>query len=377
MASKSRGVPAGEALRGLALRARGGDRQAAYEILGEQVPTNTWVAVVNALAREPDGVDLEIVAHRTLRRPSVELVLAVLKLARAVGTAQAAFLARTVAALRTEEQVVGEAERLREELSARNLSTDRESIGSAPPGAAEIVGSVVYRDVLERSKLPGLARSFFCSALVEEAAGRHEGAAWDFLAGAWACDDAGATAQARSCRQRAMEMFERALERGEIAAPRPVVLTLIAELSRRAGCFDEALRGCEAAAGELAESTSTDEDGDGANTGRRAGLVGRGQRRRDGLRRARPVVSPSYASSSRKSSAGVSARTPRDTSHRRSFASSRRSRSPVTIASAAPAIAAATTGASSGSRIGTSIATVGRKGARSRRTSSTSTGAIP
>ena len=75
-----------------------------------------------------------------------------------------------------------------------------ESIGAAPPGAADVVGSVVYRDVLERSKLPGLARSYFCAALVEEAAGRHEGAAWDFLAAAWACDDAGARAQARSCR---------------------------------------------------------------------------------------------------------------------------------------------------------------------------------
>lgn len=142
-----------------------------------------------------------------------------------------------------------------------------ESIGSAPPGAAEVVGSIVYRDVLERSKLPRLARSFFCSALVDEHAGRCEGAAWDFLAAAWACDDAGATAQARSCRQRAVEMFERALERGEIEAPRPVVRTLVAELSRRAGRFDDALRACEAAAGELAESASGEDDDGGASTG--------------------------------------------------------------------------------------------------------------
>ena len=34
-----------------------------------------------------------------------------------------------------------------------------DSIGSAPTNAKDVVESVVYRDVLERSKLPGLARS--------------------------------------------------------------------------------------------------------------------------------------------------------------------------------------------------------------------------
>ena len=54
-------------------------------------------------------------------------------------------------------------------------------IASAPPGAKDVVESVVYRDVLERSKLPALARSYFCAALVEEAATMHEAAGWSFL----------------------------------------------------------------------------------------------------------------------------------------------------------------------------------------------------
>jgi tetratricopeptide (TPR) repeat protein len=128
-----------------------------------------------------------------------------------------------------------------------------ESIGSAPPGAREVVQSIVYRDVLERSKLPALARSYFCSALVEEAAGRYEASGWDFLAAAWACDDGQGPEQARSCRQRAAEMFERALERGETGASRAAVQTLIAELWRRGGRFDDALGACEAARQELAE----------------------------------------------------------------------------------------------------------------------------
>jgi hypothetical protein len=36
-------------------------------------------------------------------------------------------------------------------------------------------------------------------------------------------------------------MLQRALERGEVSAPRPIVKTLIAELWRRAGRFEEAL----------------------------------------------------------------------------------------------------------------------------------------
>src|SRR3954467_10420285 len=48
------------------------------------------------------------------------------------------------------------------------------SIGQAPPGAETVVESAVYRGVLQRSKLPKLARSLFCAALVEEAAGEPE-----------------------------------------------------------------------------------------------------------------------------------------------------------------------------------------------------------
>jgi tetratricopeptide (TPR) repeat protein len=135
-----------------------------------------------------------------------------------------------------------------------------ESIGSAPPGAREVVQSIVYRDVLERSKLPALARSYFCSALVEEAAGRYEASGWDFLAAAWACDDGQGPEQARSCRQRAAEMFERALGRGDIAASRAAVQTVIADLWRRSGRFEDALGACEAARQEFAALEAGDDE---------------------------------------------------------------------------------------------------------------------
>jgi len=137
------------------------------------------------------------------------------------------------------------------------------SIGQAPVGARETVDSAVYRDVLERSKLPRLARALFCSALVSEGAGEQEEAAWLFLKAAWACDDKKARAQARICRERSAEMFSRALETGEVESPRPVVLTLSADLWRRAGRFDEAIVAAAEAEQSL-EEEADEEDTAGA-----------------------------------------------------------------------------------------------------------------
>jgi tetratricopeptide (TPR) repeat protein len=134
------------------------------------------------------------------------------------------------------------------------------SLGKAPVGVRALVDSAVYRDVLERSKLPRLARSLFCSALVNEAAGAPDSAGWRFLEAAWACDDKHARAQSRTCRERAAEMFGRALELGEAEASAAVVHTLIAELWRRAGRFDDALEACAAALAELEGEEFDDHD---------------------------------------------------------------------------------------------------------------------
>jgi hypothetical protein len=118
-------------------------------------------------------------------------------------------------------------------------------LGSAPPGAAEVVESVVYRGVRDGSKLPRLARDYFCAALVAEGAEADPTrASRRFLKAAWACDDAGAAAQARTCRQRAAEMLRLAIATGELEPPREVALAIIADLERRARRFDQALDAC-------------------------------------------------------------------------------------------------------------------------------------
>lgn len=126
-------------------------------------------------------------------------------------------------------------------------------IGEAPLEAAETVASAVYGGVARRSKLPRLARSYFCAALVAEAADDAELAARHFLEAAWACDDRQATAGARTCRERAAEMLHIALEQGETRTDPAVARTLLAEHFRRAGRFDDAVTTCDTVERHLQE----------------------------------------------------------------------------------------------------------------------------
>lgn len=135
------------------------------------------------------------------------------------------------------------------------------SLGQAPPGARATVESIAYRDVLERSDLPGVARTLFCAGLVAESGGQLEAAAWRFLEAAWTCDDRHAHTQARTCRERAVEMFDRALRAGEARAHEAVVLTLTGDLLRRAGRFDEALARCDSVAAVVAETDDEELEG--------------------------------------------------------------------------------------------------------------------
>jgi hypothetical protein len=141
-------------------------------------------------------------------------------------------------------------------------------------GAADVERRETRGEVLQRSRLPKLARSLFCAALVNETAGEPEASAWRFLEASWACDDRSARAQARICRERAPEMFGRALETGETERPAAVMHTLLAEVWRRAGRFDEALEACAAAETELGPvPDETDDDGERAGTATVAAFV--------------------------------------------------------------------------------------------------------
>ncbi len=125
-----------------------------------------------------------------------------------------------------------------------------------PVDVSSVVESALYREVVERADLPELARRLFCAALLNEAGGAPEGAAIRFLEAAWACDDAGAVEQARICRVRSAEMFRDALDTLRYAASESQVLSLFADVLRRAGSFDEAA----AAASQTEEVLATAPD---------------------------------------------------------------------------------------------------------------------
>ena len=92
-----------------------------------------------------------------------------------------------------------------------------------------------------------LARTYFCAALVAEASDLRDGSASHFLSAAWACDDSGATEQARICRDRAAEMLAAAIEWGDVPSQSPVVHGVRADMLRRAGRYAEALDALDAA----------------------------------------------------------------------------------------------------------------------------------
>jgi hypothetical protein len=87
---------------------RAGRLEAAYELLGRQAPIRTWQEALATLSQDAACADLELAAHRALRRPPT-VVASLLTLAEAANTPQAAFVARAITTLREERELVTKA----------------------------------------------------------------------------------------------------------------------------------------------------------------------------------------------------------------------------------------------------------------------------
>lgn len=83
-------------------------------------------------------------------------------------------------------------------------------------------------------------------SLTRPGRGELTGAGWGALLAAWSLDEAGERESARLCRERALELWERAEEAGEpLAEQGPVAAhLLLAEVARRAGRFEAARSRC-------------------------------------------------------------------------------------------------------------------------------------
>jgi hypothetical protein len=111
-------------------------------------------------------------------------------------------------------------------------------------GAGDVVRTPAYRDVLRDTAPPALATSFLCYALLLEHRARYAEAGWAAVHAAWACDDEGSPTASR-CRERAVQLFRMAQDlRQSIALQPGAAEGILADLLRRSGHDNEALRVC-------------------------------------------------------------------------------------------------------------------------------------
>lgn len=107
-----------------------------------------------------------------------------------------------------------------------------------------------WRERIEDTTYPDVARFYRAQATQEARVGNHTRAANLLLRAAWACDDEDAAAPARDCRRECVAAIDAAHAAGATLADAPATDELLTiDLLRRAGEFDAAQRRCEAAAG--------------------------------------------------------------------------------------------------------------------------------
>jgi len=114
-------------------------------------------------------------------------------------------------------------------------------VSRAPSQAATVVRSPEYTRQLSDLTFPELANRFLCKALIDESSGDYAAAAWALIHAAWACDDAEKPEQARTCRNKALDMIEKALGNGqEVAKQHGAATAIQVDLLRRTGRLTEA-----------------------------------------------------------------------------------------------------------------------------------------
>jgi hypothetical protein len=106
--------------------------------------------------------------------------------------------------------------------------------------AAETIKTRAYRAQLEETHFSDLANNFLCLALIQEAAGQTEAAAWSTIEAAWDCDDESNLLGAAFCRLRAINLFEQ-LGSHKTAA----IEAVLADLYRRTKQFDHVPEICQ------------------------------------------------------------------------------------------------------------------------------------
>lgn len=120
-----------------------------------------------------------------------------------------------------------------------------DDISRASEDAADIVRSDSYRAYLHDESLPQAARRFLAYAFLLERSHQAADAGWSALHAAWACDDAGSDEGASRCRERAIELWQRGKQLGQLFCDDMASeFALVTDLYRRLGAFEHATVAC-------------------------------------------------------------------------------------------------------------------------------------
>ena len=114
-------------------------------------------------------------------------------------------------------------------------------IGTIHEHAADLVATKEYQGRLLDSAVPEQARPFLCHALILEHVHQYADAGWTALHAAWACDDASDSKAAQAARGLALNYWKHGKKHGQAFGELAEEFALAADVSRRAGRFEEAL----------------------------------------------------------------------------------------------------------------------------------------
>jgi hypothetical protein len=110
----------------------------------------------------------------------------------------------------------------------------------------KIIRQDEYHYQLNNSAFPTLANSFLCHAIKQEKMAHYNAAALSAMHAAWSCDDVRMKTASSICRQRAIEMIDKARSAGQLfAEDADTEKAIEIDLSRRSGRFDRARLLCE------------------------------------------------------------------------------------------------------------------------------------
>jgi hypothetical protein len=122
------------------------------------------------------------------------------------------------------------------------------------PSSPEVVRGPEYQARLHAEDAPRLVNRFLCAAMLDRAAGKGAAEANSLLLAAWAAEAAGSTALARDCRSACADILltrRELLHRWKATEPdwKGAHWAFLADVLRRSGRFDEALREVDGALG--------------------------------------------------------------------------------------------------------------------------------